>query len=95
MYRLTRSPLRGWRWLSASLAVLVLGAGIAGWVNAAPPKDLLVPLTFLGPLFGGLMFLAFAADDGTLGQVVLWCRRYGPWLLIAMGIAIVARSLFA
>ena len=66
-----------------------------GWINAAPPRDPLVPLAFLVPLFVGLMFLAFAADDTVLGRVVLWCQRYGPWLVIAMGIATVAANLFA
>jgi len=90
LMRWTHSPLRAWRWFSTFLVVLLIAAGIAGWIDAPAPKDPVVPILFLTPPVLGCGYLAFVANDERLRQTLLWMRLYGPWLFIAIGVATVA-----
>ena len=84
-----RAPqsLRGWRWFFGVLAALVVVSGIAGWSSSSPGGSPVMGMMFLAPICLGLGFLAFVATDAILSSFIVWCRRYGPWLLIAMALS--------
>lgn len=94
MDRLLRSPLRGFRWLFTTLAVLVVVAFAMGTSSEAEPVS---PLVLLVPAVVVVAFgyLGLVASDAFLSKLVAFSQRYAPWLLVALGVATVAGVLFA